>query len=84
LRCSGASTFFGWFGFNFVSEQFYAFSLDPALSVVFLSVRIDRTGGGRGPWYDFVLAAIAFGVLIYIGANFLLEREFRPAVFFCL
>ena len=37
--------FFGWFGFNFVSEQFYAFSLASALAVVFLSVRIDRPGG---------------------------------------
>ncbi|MFY0611171.1 MAG: TRAP transporter fused permease subunit [Hyphomicrobiaceae bacterium] len=68
-----------WFGFALVQEQFYAFSMAFAMAVVFLTVRIDRTNGGRVPWYDLLLAGIAFVVFMYIAANFLYLREFGLA-----
>ena len=68
--------FLEWFGLALVEEQYYAFVMAFALGVVFLSVRLDRSGTGRVPWYDVALAALSMGVLLYISANFLFLREF--------
>ena len=68
--------FFEWLGFAFVQEQYYAVIMGLCLSVVFLSVRINRSETGRVPWYDIVLSAVSLGLLVYVGANFLFLREF--------
>ena len=68
--------FLEWFGFAFVQEQYYAFILALSLTVVFLSVRINRAEENHVPWYDVALAAISMVVLLYISVNFLHLREF--------
>ena len=71
--------FFEWFGFAFVQEQYYAFIMAFALSVVFLEIRLNRAEDTHVPWYDILLAAISFVVLLYISVNFLHLREFGLA-----
>ncbi|MEK9644902.1 MAG: TRAP transporter fused permease subunit [Alphaproteobacteria bacterium] len=66
-------------GFAPVNEQYYAFIMALALSVVFLSVRINRAAGGRVPWYDFVLALVSIVVLFYVAANFIYLKDIHYA-----
>ena len=71
--------FLEWFGYAFVQEQYYAFILALSLTVVFLSVRINRAEESHVPWYDCVLAAVSMLVLLYVSVNFLYLREFGLA-----
>ncbi|MFC2018763.1 TRAP transporter permease [Chloroflexota bacterium] len=58
------------FGFPVDSHVFAYFSLAFVVPCVLLNVPLRKGGMGRIPWWDWVLAAIAFGTFIFFGINY--------------
>jgi TRAP-type uncharacterized transport system fused permease subunit len=53
-------------GLQIYTQQYLALALAFSLSLVFLHYRLDRTIGGKAPWYDVAAAALCFGAASYV------------------
>ena len=59
-----------------IEESFQAFVLGLSLAVVFLTINISRQTSGKINFFDGLLAAISFCLLIYVSLNFQRLKEF--------
>jgi TRAP transporter 4TM/12TM fusion protein len=69
-------------GYAFYREQFLAPVLGLAIAAMFLSVPASKAQAGRTPWYDWVMAALGLGALLWITAQYerlLIVLPFRTA-----
>jgi TRAP transporter 4TM/12TM fusion protein len=57
-------------GFAFHREQFLAPVLGLSLAAMFLSVPAHKSLAGRTPWYDWVLAVLGLGALLWIAFQY--------------
>jgi TRAP transporter 4TM/12TM fusion protein len=67
-------------GYAFYREQLLAPVLGLALAAMFLSVPAGKARGMRPPWYDWVLAALGLGAMLWITAQYsrlLIDLAFR-------
>jgi len=67
-------------GYAFYREQLLAPVLGLAIAAMFLSVPAGKTRGARPPWYDWVLAALGLGAMLWITAQYsrlLIDLAFR-------
>jgi len=67
-------------GRAFYREQFLAPVLGLAIAAMFLSVPAGKRRGGQPPWYDWVLAALGLGTMLWITAQYprlLIDLAFR-------
>jgi len=67
-------------GYAFYREQFLAPVLGLSIAAMFLSVRARKGDTRPAPWYDWVMAAVGLGALLWITAQYsrlLIELPFR-------
>jgi TRAP transporter 4TM/12TM fusion protein len=53
-----------------IDEQFNAFILAIAIAMVFLSVRVRGSVGGKAPWYDIAAAVAGFVAALYVAYDY--------------
>ncbi|MBL6958445.1 MAG: TRAP transporter fused permease subunit [Rhodospirillales bacterium] len=58
-----------WFGLAFLTEQYLATILGLSIASLFLTTRLNGDETDRPPWWDYILAAVGLGTLLYTVFN---------------
>jgi TRAP transporter 4TM/12TM fusion protein len=66
-------------GLLLIDEQYNAFILAVALTLVFLTYRMRKHGSGRVPWYDMVAAVVGMIAALYVAYDY---RELSDTIAF--
>lgn len=59
-----------WIGMTFFPQSVLALILGFAVFIAWLNLRVNRSAGGRVPWYDYVGAFVALISLIYVSIDY--------------